>query len=209
MKFSELRPPPPARSLRIRTVPPPGPCAYQIPRVFREPRESRSFVPDFAGRPHPSHPVRCGNVSNCFRQVCSAVEYAHHNLVVHRDIKPSNILVTVDGTPTVRTSRCSTRPSTTTSFLSLSPFVTRYREYAHSPPALPPEISICSISRWRTLKANRSVSMRARTGCWAEWMEARIPLPTAMARLVSPWMWKLPRCPRRRNREPCRCSAPA
>jgi serine/threonine-protein kinase len=34
-----------------------------------------------------------------FRQVCSAVQYAHQNLVVHRDIKASNILVTADGTP--------------------------------------------------------------------------------------------------------------
>ncbi|MCP4250735.1 MAG: serine/threonine protein kinase, partial [bacterium] len=34
-----------------------------------------------------------------FRQVCSAVEYAHRNLVVHRDLKPSNILVTADGVP--------------------------------------------------------------------------------------------------------------
>jgi non-specific serine/threonine protein kinase/serine/threonine-protein kinase len=34
-----------------------------------------------------------------FRQVCSAVSYAHQQLVVHRDIKPSNILVTSDGTP--------------------------------------------------------------------------------------------------------------
>jgi eukaryotic-like serine/threonine-protein kinase len=32
-----------------------------------------------------------------FQQVCSAVEYAHRNLVVHRDLKPSNILVTADG----------------------------------------------------------------------------------------------------------------
>lgn len=34
-----------------------------------------------------------------FRDVCSAIEYAHRNLVVHRDIKPSNILVTQNGTP--------------------------------------------------------------------------------------------------------------
>lgn len=34
-----------------------------------------------------------------FRKVCSAISYAHQNLVVHRDIKPSNILVTKDGTP--------------------------------------------------------------------------------------------------------------
>lgn len=34
-----------------------------------------------------------------FTNVCSAVSFAHQNLVVHRDIKPSNILVTPDGTP--------------------------------------------------------------------------------------------------------------
>jgi eukaryotic-like serine/threonine-protein kinase len=34
-----------------------------------------------------------------FCKVCSAVAYAHRNLVVHRDLKPSNILVTSDGTP--------------------------------------------------------------------------------------------------------------
>jgi eukaryotic-like serine/threonine-protein kinase len=32
-----------------------------------------------------------------FRDVCSAVQYAHQNLIVHRDLKPSNILVTDDG----------------------------------------------------------------------------------------------------------------
>src|SRR5882762_4306428 len=34
-----------------------------------------------------------------FRHVCSALQYAHQNLVVHRDIKPGNILVTTDGVP--------------------------------------------------------------------------------------------------------------
>lgn len=34
-----------------------------------------------------------------FIKVCSAVAYAHRNLVVHRDIKPSNILVNADGEP--------------------------------------------------------------------------------------------------------------
>jgi serine/threonine protein kinase len=34
-----------------------------------------------------------------FRAVCTAVHYAHQNLVVHRDIKTSNILVTAEGIP--------------------------------------------------------------------------------------------------------------
>jgi serine/threonine-protein kinase len=34
-----------------------------------------------------------------FRKICSAVDYAHKNLVVHRDIKPANVLVTENGTP--------------------------------------------------------------------------------------------------------------
>ena len=34
-----------------------------------------------------------------FLHVCSAVSFAHQNLVVHRDIKPSNILVNHDGVP--------------------------------------------------------------------------------------------------------------
>lgn len=34
-----------------------------------------------------------------FRAVCSAVQYAHQNLVIHRDIKPGNILVTAEGVP--------------------------------------------------------------------------------------------------------------
>lgn len=34
-----------------------------------------------------------------FLKICSAVEYAHRNLVVHRDLKPANILVTAEGAP--------------------------------------------------------------------------------------------------------------
>jgi serine/threonine protein kinase len=34
-----------------------------------------------------------------FRDVCSAVQYAHQNLVIHRDLKPGNILITKEGLP--------------------------------------------------------------------------------------------------------------
>lgn len=34
-----------------------------------------------------------------FRKVCSAVAYAHQNLVIHRDLKPANIRVTAEGEP--------------------------------------------------------------------------------------------------------------
>jgi len=34
-----------------------------------------------------------------FRKICSAVQYAHQNLVIHRDIKPGNIFVTESGDP--------------------------------------------------------------------------------------------------------------
>lgn len=34
-----------------------------------------------------------------FAKVCSAVQFAHQNLVVHRDLKPANIFVVSDGTP--------------------------------------------------------------------------------------------------------------
>ncbi|MEL6820722.1 MAG: protein kinase, partial [Calditrichota bacterium] len=34
-----------------------------------------------------------------YNKVCSAVGYAHRNMVIHRDLKPSNILISKDGTP--------------------------------------------------------------------------------------------------------------
>jgi non-specific serine/threonine protein kinase/serine/threonine-protein kinase len=46
-----------------------------------------------------AHNLSVNERLNLFLSVCSAVQYAHQNLVVHRDLKPSNILVTPDGTP--------------------------------------------------------------------------------------------------------------
>ena len=45
------------------------------------------------------HDVSIPDRLKLFRTVCSAVQYAHQNLVVHRDLKPGNILVNEDGVP--------------------------------------------------------------------------------------------------------------
>ncbi len=43
------------------------------------------------------HKLNLNERLDLFREVCSAVDFAHRNLIVHRDLKPSNILVTKDG----------------------------------------------------------------------------------------------------------------
>lgn len=45
------------------------------------------------------HRLGLRNRLELFRKICSAVAYAHQNLVVHRDIKPSNIMVDSRGEP--------------------------------------------------------------------------------------------------------------
>jgi eukaryotic-like serine/threonine-protein kinase len=44
-----------------------------------------------------THPLSIHERLRIFLEVCTAVEYAHRNLIVHRDIKPGNILVTPAG----------------------------------------------------------------------------------------------------------------
>ena len=46
-----------------------------------------------------SHNFDVADKLKLFLKVCSAVAFAHRNLVVHRDIKPTNIFVTADGEP--------------------------------------------------------------------------------------------------------------
>lgn len=46
-----------------------------------------------------SHKLSVRERLELFRTVCSAVHFAHQNLVVHRDLKPGNILVSSDGVP--------------------------------------------------------------------------------------------------------------
>jgi eukaryotic-like serine/threonine-protein kinase len=65
---------------------------------------------------------------NLFQIICSAVQYAHQNLVVHRDIKPSNILVNTEGIPKLLdfgiAKLVNLEPNTkelTTSFLPMTP----------------------------------------------------------------------------------------
>ena len=52
-------------------------------------------ITEYAGR----RGLKLREKIDLFRQVCSAVQYAHQNLLVHRDLKPGNILVSEDGAP--------------------------------------------------------------------------------------------------------------
>ena len=62
-----------------------------------------------------------------FLQACSAVEYAHRNLVVHRDLKPGNVLVAKDGNAklldfgTAKLLLAAPPGSTTTRFRAMTP----------------------------------------------------------------------------------------
>lgn len=45
------------------------------------------------------HELTVGQKLKLFREICSAVHYAHQSLILHCDLKPSNILVDAQGTP--------------------------------------------------------------------------------------------------------------
>ncbi len=45
------------------------------------------------------HKLSLADKLQLFLSICSAVSYAHRNLIVHGDLKPKNVLVTHDGTP--------------------------------------------------------------------------------------------------------------
>ena len=71
-----------------------GTTADGLPFFVMEYVEGETIV-DFVAR----HGLDLDAKLRLFRHVCSAVTYAHQNLVIHRDLKPSNILVGKDGTP--------------------------------------------------------------------------------------------------------------
>ncbi len=45
------------------------------------------------------HPMGLHEKLRLFLAICSAVSYAHRNLIIHGDLKPKNVLVTHDGVP--------------------------------------------------------------------------------------------------------------
>ncbi len=45
------------------------------------------------------HDLSLDSRLDLFRKICTAVQFAHQNLVIHRDLKPQNILITDDAVP--------------------------------------------------------------------------------------------------------------
>jgi hypothetical protein len=71
-----------------------GACADGSPYLIMEYVEGISPY-DYCNQ----HNLTIAQRLQLFRQICSAVHYAHQNMVIHRDLKPGNVLVTAEGTP--------------------------------------------------------------------------------------------------------------
>jgi eukaryotic-like serine/threonine-protein kinase len=70
-----------------------GVTSDNLPYYVMEYVEDGQTISEFCRRKNLTVPQRL----SLFLQVCSAVHYAHRNLVVHRDLKPGNILVDKKG----------------------------------------------------------------------------------------------------------------
>lgn len=74
-----------------------------------------------------------------FRDVCSAVQHAHHKGVIHRDLKPSNVMVTLAGDkPLVKIIDFGIAKATQGNLIDKT-FFTRYGQFLGTPVYMSPE----------------------------------------------------------------------
>ncbi|HEX8266306.1 MAG TPA: protein kinase [Pyrinomonadaceae bacterium] len=98
-----------------------------------------------------------------FLKICSAVSYAHRNLVVHRDIKPSNILVTEEGEPKlldfglakILDESLSDKDQTATVFRALTPAYASPEQKRGAPVTTASDVYSLGIVLYELVKNNR------------------------------------------------------